>query len=611
MVYASLSNCNVSDETVVDPIFSESSRRMWQATVQVYGHGYLASVRADYFQDSAKQDATMGVGDVEVAFLNSSGDKRSRLTAERITIDYLSDRIEVAGNILMRAAGDGLDTLSLHADTLVWDQGSNELRVPGIVKLSFPSGYTRGRNLHALVDLSRWSMSDVDARWLYRVEDGEEISIAISALGERGIKADSGMVWEFSHPRTRYDERWMESVSGTWEVKSGRLHLVEDVVVKDSSRNLRAGALDFDLNTRNGVAYNGVVVEQDCTLIAASELVDIIAGQRWEAKGAPLMFRDGNTNLLANRLIYKRDENVFLALERPSFIVGADTLVADSITFRRNDDTVIARNAVKFTSSELQAIAFADVAVFQLKAHNLLLKGNPVFRKFTPGLLEVGAMVLSIDSDKQKVRGEGVFRIDGSGVSIRSHRGVYNVNSDTVSFSGDVTIEIQGDVNAASVVTTDSVDVVLKDGVVDAVSVPVPLSGTIGINAAKSSWLSAGSGRLLLENGMFTRVELAGLANVTHGDPAMSDTIGINSRRMALEFNSKALLMRILAHGNALIHLQLPPRDDDGLYKDGDSQDVNEVKGEELEILLEDETVVEVRINGAVNGQYTLVEKDK
>ena len=80
---------------------------------------------------------------------------------------------------------------------------------------------------------------------------------------------------------------------------------------------------------------------------------------------------------------------------------------------------------------------------------------------------------------------------------------------------------------------------------------------------------------------------------------------------MALEFNSKALLMRILAHGNALIHLQLPPRDDDGLYKDGDSQDVNEVKGEELEILLEDETVMEVRINGAVNGQYTLVGKDK
>ena len=389
------------------------------------------------------------------------------------------------------------------------------------------------------------------------------------------------------------------------------MHLVENVVVKDSSRYLQAGALDFDLNTRNGVAYNGVVVEQDCTLIAASELVDIIAGQRWEAKGAPLIFRDGNTNLLANRLIYKRDENVFLALERPSFVVGADTLVADSIIFRRNDDIVIARNAVKFTSSKLQAIAFADVAEFQLKAHNLLLKGNPVFRKSTPGLLEVGAMVLSIDSDKQKLRGEGMFRIDASGVSIRANRGVYNVNSDTVSFSGDVTIEIQGDVNAASVVTTDTVDVVLKDGVVNAVSVPVPLSGTIGINAAKSSWLRAGSGHLSLENGMFTRVELAGLVNVTHGDPAMSDTIGISSRRMALEFNSNASLMRILAHGNALIHVQLPPRDDDELYKDGDSQDVNEVKGEELEILLRHETVTEVRTSGAVNGQYTLVEKDK
>ena len=69
--------------------------------------------------------------------------------------------------------------------------------------------------------------------------------------------------------------------------------------------------------------------------------------------------------------------------------------------------------------------------------------------------------------------------------------------------------------------------------------------------------------------------------------------------------------MRILAHGNALIHVQLPPRDDDELYKDGDSQDMNEVKGEELEILLRHETVTEVRTSGAVNGQYTLVEKDK
>ena len=69
--------------------------------------------------------------------------------------------------------------------------------------------------------------------------------------------------------------------------------------------------------------------------------------------------------------------------------------------------------------------------------------------------------------------------------------------------------------------------------------------------------------------------------------------------------------MRILAHGNALIHVQLPPRDDDELYKDGDSQDMNEVKGEELEILLRHEIVTEVRTSGGVNGQYTLVEKDK
>ena len=34
-------------------------------------------------------------------------------------------------------------------------------------------------------------------------------------------------------------------------------------------------------------------------------------------------------------------------------------------------------------------------------------------------------------------------------------------------------------------------------------------------------------------------------------------------------------------------------------------------EGEELEILLRHETVTEVRTSGAVNGQYTLVEKDK
>ncbi|MCY3760121.1 MAG: hypothetical protein OXH50_02625 [Gemmatimonadetes bacterium] len=599
----------------------EADRETWGASLQLRGQAGGASVRASYLEDfSERQTAAVRDG-VEIAFFDSIGlQPISRLTARRLTIDYRTSRLAVAGDVILRAAeSEGGDSLSLRADTLEWVQAAGELQVPGDASLTAASGRTLGRGLVARSDLSRWSLSDVEGRWVHRRPSGEEFEVAMSAARESGSRGKEGVVSEYESPRVRFEGRRLQAGNGAWWENGGRLSLSEEVVVRDSFRTLRAGAVDIELDSRNIIAREAVVVEQDSTRLTAAELVDFDAGRRWEAAGQPLKLLDGGRSLSASHLVHRREGDSFIATGKPHFSTGDDTLYADSLDFQRAGGHLTAAASVRL-STGFGATVTAAGADLDLSRELILLNGRPRFSQ-SSGSLEVAAERLSIDLGSRSLSGQGEFRIDTDGVRLNSRRGTYDAGTDTAVLGGQVRIEVHGQRNPAKM-AADSVRVAIGDIGVDAVEVPAPLTGSITADGETGSWLQAGSGSLELENGRLTRVRLAGEAEVTHVDAGSGGASRFGSDSMVLDFDSTAVLRQVSARGNALVRTRLGDRDEkgpaggnggNGAGAAGEGNGlVNEVSGEQLEIFLDDTGgVTEVRISGGVDGRYAPSEEEE
>lgn len=579
-----------------------------------------ASVRASYLEDfSERQTAAVRDG-VEIAFFDSSRPQPiSRLTAKRLTIDYRTSRLAMAGDVILRAAeSEGGDSLSLRADTLEWVQTAGELKVPGDASLTAASSRTRGRDLVARSDLSRWSLSDVEGRWVHRRPSGEEFEVAMSAARESGSRGKEGVVSVYESPRVRFEGRQLHAGRGAWWENGGRLSLSEEVVVRDSFRTLRAGGIDIELDSRNSIARGAVVVEQDSTRLTAAELVDFDAGRRWEAAGQPLELRDGRRSLSASHLVHRRTGDSFIATGQPHFSTGEDTLYADSLDFNRAEQHLTAAASVRL-STGFGATVTAAGAELDLSRELVLLNGKPRFSQ-SSGSLEVAAERMSIDLGSRRLSGQGDFRINTDGVRLNSSRGTYDAVTDTAVLGGQVRIEVHGQGNPAKM-TADSVRVAIEDIGADAVEVPAPLTGSITADGETGSWLQAGSGSLELENGRLTRVQLAGEAQVTHVDAGAGDASRFRSDNMVLDFDSTAVLRQVSARGNALVRTRLRDRDENGPAGGNEGNGavaagegnglMNEVSGEQLEIFLDDTGgVTEVRISGGVDGRYAPIEEE-
>ncbi len=609
------SSCATPESDSPVPTPPEADRETWGASLQLRGLGGDASIRASYLQDFSERQTAAARDGVEIAFSDSSRTRPiSQLTAERLIIDYRASRLAVGGDVIVRAAGGGGgDSLSLRADTLEWVQAAGELNVPGIASLTSASGRTRGRDVVVRFDLSRWSLSDVESRWVHRRPSGEEFEVAMSAAREIGSRGETGVVSEYDKPRIRFEGRRLQSGRGAWEENRGRLRLKEEVVLRDSFRTLRASEFDIEFDSRNSIARGAVVVEQDSTKLTAAELADFDAGGRWEATGQPLELRDGARSLSASHLVHRREEDSFLATGRPRFATGEDTLFADSLDFRRADDHLIAASSVRL-STGFGATVTAARADLDLSRELILLEGEPRFSQARESSLEVAAASMSIDLGARILTGKGRFRVGTDGVRLSSSRGAYDAGTDTAVLGGQVRMEVLGQRNAATM-TSDSVRVAIGDMGVGAVEVPAPLTGSISPDGETGSWLEAGSGILELESGRLTRVQLAGEADVTHVDAGSRDAIRFRSDSMVLDFDSTAVLRQVSARGNALVRTRLGDRRENGLAGGIDSNEpdaptqgdgvMNEVSGEQLEIFLDSTgAVAEVRIIGSVDGRY-------
>ena len=615
------SGCAAPDGDFPVPTPPEADRETWGASLQLRGQAGGASVRTSYLEDFSERRTAAARDGVEIAFFDSSRPQPiSRLTARRLIIDYRTSRLAVAGDVVLRAAESaGGDSLSLLADTLEWVRTAGELKVPGNASLTAASARTRGRDLVARSDLSRWSLSDVDGRWVHRRPSGEEFEVSMSAAREAGSRGEGGVVTEFESPRIRFEGRRLHAGRGAWRENGGRLGLSEEAVVRDSFRTLRAGEIDIEFDSRNSIARGAVVVEQDSTRLTAAELVDFDAGSRWEATGQPLELRDGGRSLSASHLVHRREADSFLATGRPRFFTGEDTLYADSLDFRRADGHLTAAASVRL-STGFGATVTAAGAALDLSRELVLLDGNPRFSQ-SSGPLEVAAESMSIDLGSRRLSGQGKFRVNTDGVRLNSSRGTYDAGAETAVLGGQVRIEVHGQRNPAKV-TADSVRVAVGDTGVDAVEVPAPLTGSITADGETGSWLQAGGGSLELENGRLTRVQLAGEAEVTHVHPGSGDASRFRSDSMVLDFDSTAVLRQVSARGNALVRTRLRDRDGNGLARENGGRGagaagegnglVNEVSGEQLEIFLDDTGgVTEVKISGGVDGRYAPSGKEK
>ena len=600
------------NDTLIVPLPPEAERETWGASLQLRGEGGDAEILATYLQDFSERQTAAARDGVEITFSDSSRSRPvSRLTAKRLAIDYRTSRLAVGGDVVVRSGGiGGVDSLSLRADTLEWVQAAGELNVPGAAALTSASGRTQGRDLVARFDLSRWTLNDVEGRWVHQRPSGEEFEVAMSADRETGSKGERGVVARYVSPRVHFEGRWLQSGRGAWEENRGRLSLSEEVVVRDSFRTLRAAELDIELDSRNSVARGAVVVDQDSTRLTAAELVDFDGGRRWAATGKPLELRDGQRNLSAERLVHRREEDSFLATGRPRFATGEDTLLADSLDFRRTAEHLTAAASVRLATS-FGATATSARADLDLSRELITLEGEPQFSPSRESSFAVAAARMSIDLGERILSGEGRFRIATDGLNLSSSRGTYDAGTGTAVLGGQVRIEILGQ-NSATM-AADSVRVAVGDMGVGSVEIPAPLTGSISADGETGSWLEAGSGSLELENGSLRRVHLAGKTEVTHVDAGSRDASRFRSDSMVLDFDSTAVLRKVSARGNALVRTRLRDRGGNGSNGTDAAREanvMNEVSGEQLEIFFDnDSAVAEVRIIGAVDGRYAPAEE--
>ena len=552
----------------------------WDAHIELGRPGHRIEIRADYLREFSKSERVVATGGVEVAF--RGGEAVSTLRAERMVLEHKRDRFGLAGGVVLRAG----DSLEVQADTLLWENAQERLRIPGALRVEVGEGREWGRNLTSNFAVDAWTLEAVEGRW--RGRDGGVVEVRARREASRRVEGVQEIAYD--SVEVRYDGVQLTGPHATFRPQARRFDISGGVEGADSLAQFAAGEVAVDAEKQRLVARGAVRYREEEAELRADEVADDRSAALLQARGEPATFVQGERQIEAHQLAYSRPERELTAQGGAILRAGERELTAQTLRYLR-DGQVHAEGAIALTAPELDGSLAGDSLFLDLEQEAGWLRGAPSLRRDE---LVLAAPVLRFDLVQGQLAGTGGFALYAEGLEVVAERGTYQADSARVQVAEGVVLEERdSERDYHSRLLADSMVVALADDQVEWIAIPGHVSGQIEVGD-RHSWIEGQGGQVFMVDGDLERVEVSAEADVTHRRAENEEINRFRGQQMTLYFDAKGL-RRALVKGAAELVSRL---------QEDDEVSVNEVSGEELDIRFVEGSLAEVQVGPEIEGRY-------
>ena len=552
----------------------------WDAHIEIGRPGYRIQIRADSLREFSKSEQVVATGGVEVSFRGNEA--VSTLRAERLVLEHKRDRFGLAGGVVLRAG----DSLEVQADTLLWENAHEQLRIPGTLRVEVGEGREWGRNLTTNFAVDAWSLEAVEGLW--RGRDG--VMVEVRAQREESRRVEGVQEIAYDSVEVRYDGVKLTGPRATFLPEARRFDISGGVEGADSLAQFAADEVAVDAEKQRLVARGAVRYREDEAELRAAEVKEDRSSALLQALGEPATFVQGERQIEARQLAYSRSERELTAQGGVVLRAGERELTAHTLRYTR-DGQVHAEGAIALKAPELDGSLAGDSLFFDLEQEAGWMRGAPSLRQRE---LVLSAPVLRFDLVRGRLAGTGGFALRAEGLEVAAARGAYEADSTRVLVAEGVVLEEQDDErDYHSRLMADSMVVALADSQVEWIAIPGQVSGQIEVGD-RHSWIEGRGGQVFMADGDLERVEVNSEADVTHRRAENEEINRFRGRQMTLYFDATGL-HRALVKGAAELVTRL---------QEGEEVSVNEVSGEELDIRFAEGSLAEVRVGPEIEGRY-------
>ena len=552
----------------------------WDAHIEMGRPGHRILLRAAYLREFSKSEQVVATGGVEVAFRSDKAS--STLRAERLVLEHKRDRFGLAGGVVLRAG----DSLEVQADTLLWENAQEQLRIPGALRVEVGEGREWGRNLTSNFAVDAWSLEAVEGLW--RGRDGAVVEVR--AQREESRRVEGAQEIAYDSVEVRYDGVRLTGPRATFLPQAGRFDISGGVEGADSLAQFAADEVAVDAEKQRLVARGAVRYREEEAELRAEEVEDDRNAALLQARGEPATFVQGGRQIEARQLAHSRSERELTAQGGVVLRTGKRELTAQTLRYRR-DGQVHAEGAIALRAPELDGSLAGDSLFFDLEQETGWMRGAPSLRQHE---LVLTAPVLRFDLVRGRLAGSGGFALYAKELEVAAARGAYEADSTRVLVAEGVVLKEQdSERDYRSQLVADSMVVALADSQVEWIAIPGHVSGQIEVGD-RHSWIEGRGGQVFMAAGDLERVEVSAAADVTHRRAENEEINRFRGQQMTLYFDA-AGLRRALVKGAAELVTRL---------EEGEEVAVNEVGGEELDIRFVEGSLSEVRVGPDIKGRY-------
>ena len=551
----------------------------WDAHIEMGRPGHRIQIRAAYLREFSKSEHIVATGGVEVAFRSDKA--TSTLRAERLVIEHKRDRFGLAGGVVLQAG----DSLEVQADTLLWENAHEQLRIPGALRVEVGEGREWGRNLTSNFAVDAWSLEAVEGRW--RVEDGSEVEVHAQREESRRVEGAQEIIYDTVE--VRYDGAQLTGPRATFVPQARHFDISGGVEGIDSLAQFTADEVSVDAEKQRLVAQGAVRYREEEAELRAAEVEDDRSAALLQARGEPATFVQGERQIEARQLAYARSERELTAQDGVVLRAGERELTAQTLRYTR-DGQVHAEGAIVLKTPELEGSLAGDSLFFDLEQETGWLRGAPSLRQHE---LVFAAPVLHFDLVQGQLAGTGGFTLRAEGLEVAAERGAYQADSTRVLVAEGVVLEERDSERDYRRLLADSMVVALADSQVEWIAIPGQVSGQIEVGD-RHSWIEGRGGQVFMTDGNLERVEVNAEADVTNRRAENEEVNRFRGQQMTLYFDATGL-RRALVKGAAELVTRL--QEDEEIA-------VNEVSGEELDIRFAEGSLAEVRVGPKIEGRY-------